>query len=154
VPLAAVVGGLADFGVAFLLLLAVMVFYGVTPGIAVLALPLLVLFAIATAFRSGSVAFSAERAVSRCPLHAGLRDAALDVRDPGRLFRIARPRGLACALWAQPDGRRRRRLSLGALESLCGARPEILVSIAAVAALLVSGLYYFRRVERTFADVI
>jgi lipopolysaccharide transport system permease protein len=32
--------------------------------------------------------------------------------------------------------------------------PEILVSIAAVAALLVSGLYYFRRVERTFADVI
>ena len=53
VPLAAVVGGLADFGVAFLLLLAVMVFYGVTPGIAVLALPLLVLFAIATAFAVG-----------------------------------------------------------------------------------------------------
>jgi ABC-type polysaccharide/polyol phosphate export permease len=30
----------------------------------------------------------------------------------------------------------------------------VLVSLGAVALLLVSGLFYFRRMERTFADVV
>src|SRR5690606_26647458 len=53
VPLAAVLGGLADFGVSLLLLAGLMVWYGIVPGIAVLTLPVFVLAAILTAFAVG-----------------------------------------------------------------------------------------------------
>jgi lipopolysaccharide transport system permease protein len=154
VPLAAVIGGLADFGVAFLLLLAVMIFYGVTPGIAVLALPLLILFAIATAFAVG---------LWLSALNVQYRDVRYTLVFATQLWMFATPVAYSASL--VPEGWR----ALYGLNPMVGVvegfrwallnrstapGPEILVSIAAVAALLVSGLYYFRRVERTFADVI
>jgi homopolymeric O-antigen transport system permease protein len=154
VPLAAVVGGLADFGVAFLLLLAVMAFYGVTPGIAVIALPLLVLFAIATAFAVG---------LWLSALNVQYRDVRYTLIFATQLWMFATPVAYSASL--VPEGWRTfygLNPMVGVVEGFRWALlnrstapgPEILVSIAAVAALLVSGLYYFRRVERTFADVI
>ncbi len=64
-------------------------------------------------------------------------------------------RALADALGRQPDGRRGRRLSLGAF-SATSTRPLALIAVSAASALvfLVAGLAYFDRVERSFADLI
>jgi len=154
VPLAAVVGGLADFGVAFLLLLAVMAFYGVIPGVAAIALPLLVLFAITTAFAVG---------LWLSALNVQYRDVRYTLSFATQLWMFATPVAYSASLvpggWRAVYGLNP---MVGVVEGFRWAllnratAPglEILVSIAAVAALLVSGLYYFRRVERTFADII
>ena len=54
----------------------------------------------------------------------------------------------------QPDGRRRRGISLGAGRR--AGRPGLIVlaSAVVVVVLLAAGLFYFRRTEGTFADVI
>ena len=49
VPIAAVCGGLMDFAIGFLVLPGMMAFYGILPVLAVLTLPLFVLFAVVTA---------------------------------------------------------------------------------------------------------
>src|SRR5947209_16680881 len=53
VPISAVLGGLVDFAVAFIILLAMMVYFGIVPGIAVLTLPFFILLALATALGVG-----------------------------------------------------------------------------------------------------
>src|SRR5262249_20273902 len=53
VPVASVLSGLVDCGIALVLLLGLMACYGVVPGLAVVALPLFVLFAVATALAVG-----------------------------------------------------------------------------------------------------
>ena len=68
-----------------------------------------------------------------------------------------RPGAVAPALLPQPDGRRHRRLPLGdprrrRRRSTCRASPALVAVVAAL--LLVSGVWYFRRMERSFADVI
>ena len=52
-PMAAVAVGLADFAVSFVILLAMMAFYGITPGIAILTIPLWTLLAVVTALGVG-----------------------------------------------------------------------------------------------------
>lgn len=52
-PLAAVLSGLVDFGIAFLILIGMMLFYGIIPTLAVLWLPFLMLLAVMTAFGVG-----------------------------------------------------------------------------------------------------
>ena len=53
VPAAAVIAGLVDFAIAFVVLVGMMLYYGVMPGPAVLLLPLLVLLATLTALAVG-----------------------------------------------------------------------------------------------------
>src|SRR5712671_5569872 len=53
VPLAAVLAGLVDFGIAFVVLLGLMWYYGIVPTAAAAFLPLFVLLAIATALAVG-----------------------------------------------------------------------------------------------------
>src|SRR6266404_3933088 len=53
IPISAVLAGLVDFGIAFVVLLGMMLFYGITPTAAVLLLPLFILFALATALAVG-----------------------------------------------------------------------------------------------------
>src|SRR6266436_6296260 len=48
VPLASILSGLVDFVIAFILVVGMMVWYGVTPTWAVLTLPFFVIFAMAT----------------------------------------------------------------------------------------------------------
>src|SRR5277367_5010093 len=52
-PLSAVLSGLVDFGVSFLMFLVLMVYYGIRPGAAVLWLPVFLLLAILTALGVG-----------------------------------------------------------------------------------------------------
>jgi ABC-type polysaccharide/polyol phosphate export permease len=53
IPLASVVSGVVDFGVSLLALAVVMGWYGISPTWTILATPLLVLFAVATALAVG-----------------------------------------------------------------------------------------------------
>src|SRR3982075_1705247 len=53
VPIAAVLGGLVDFAVAFVILLAMMFYYGIVPTWAVVTLPGFILLAIMTALGVG-----------------------------------------------------------------------------------------------------
>jgi len=53
VPIAAVLGGLMDFAVSFVVLLGLMAYYGIRPGMAIVTLPLFLLLAIATALGVG-----------------------------------------------------------------------------------------------------
>src|SRR3954454_14291887 len=48
VPVSAVLGGLVDFAIAFVILIAMMAYYRIVPTIAILTLPLFVLFAVFT----------------------------------------------------------------------------------------------------------
>src|SRR4026207_168061 len=48
-PIAAILGGLIDFGMPVVFLLAMMIWYGITPGWGVLALPFFILLTIASA---------------------------------------------------------------------------------------------------------
>jgi len=52
-PLAAVVCGLVDFAVAFIILVAMMAFYSIAPAAGVLLLPIFLLLAMATALGAG-----------------------------------------------------------------------------------------------------
>src|ERR1041385_7392118 len=53
VPIAAVLGGLVDFAIAFVMLLAMMAYYRIMPHAAIAALPLFILLAVATALGAG-----------------------------------------------------------------------------------------------------
>src|SRR5215216_5131824 len=53
VPISAVLGGLVDFAIAFVILLAMMAYYGITPTVMVVTLPLFLLFAVLTALGVG-----------------------------------------------------------------------------------------------------
>src|SRR5207247_6376412 len=53
VPIAAVLAGLVDFVVAFVVLLGLMWYYGIVPTAAIVLLPLFVLLAIVTALAAG-----------------------------------------------------------------------------------------------------
>ena len=55
-PLSAVLSGLVDFGIGFLMFVAMMVYYRIRPGIPLLFLPLFLLLAVLTApaWASGS----------------------------------------------------------------------------------------------------
>jgi len=53
IPLASVLSGLVDFGAAFVVLLALMGYYRVVPGPALVLVPLFVLFAVATGLAVG-----------------------------------------------------------------------------------------------------
>jgi lipopolysaccharide transport system permease protein len=153
-PLAAIAVGLADFAISFVVLLIVMAIYHVAPGMAMLTVPFWVLLAVVTA------------------LAVGLWLSALNVRY--RDIRYVLPFLTQLWMWATPVAYSSARLHGGwqviyALNPMFGVvegfrwamlgrtappGPLTAVSAAAVVIMLVSGLFYFRRMERTFADVI
>ena len=153
VPIAAVLAGLIDLAIGFGILLVLLAAFRVAPGPQLLLVPLFVLLAIATA------------------LGVGIWLSALDVQY--RDVRYAIPFLIQVWLFATPvvypaslvPENYRALLGLnpmaGVVEgfrwALLGTAPPgslLLVSVAVVAALLLSAVFYFRRMERTFADVI
>ncbi|MEW6566777.1 MAG: ABC transporter permease [Chloroflexota bacterium] len=155
IPLSAVAAGVVDFALAFLVLLALMAFYSVPPGPAIWSLPLFILLALVTA------------------LGAGLWLAALNVayRDVGYVMPFivnawlyASPVAYSATLL--PEGTWRLVYGLNPMAGVVqGFRwgmlgvgqpaPGLLISSTVVSLLLlVSGVLYFRRMERTFADVV
>lgn len=153
-PMAAILSPLVDFTVGFLMLAAMMGWYGVTPGIQVLALPLFIVLTITTAL-AVSLWFSALNVRYRDVTHA----VPFVVQSWMFLSPVAYPVSMIPEKW-------RFLYSLnpmaGVIEgfrwALLGHRaPDfqvIAISTAVVLAILIPGLIYFRQTERTFADVI
>ena len=152
-PLSAAFPGLVDFAIAFIVLIGMLVVYGVTPGWAVVLTPLWVVAGMLVV------------------LAVGFPLAALNVRF--RDVRLALPLALQLWLFASPvvyssslvEGAWKYVYALNPMSTvLDGFRwsiadgpapgPEALVSAAVVVVVLVAGLSYFARAERSFADVV
>jgi homopolymeric O-antigen transport system permease protein len=154
IPVSAVLSGVVDFGLAFLVLLGMMFYYGILPTWNSVWLPLFLLLGIVTALGVG-VWLSAVNVQYRDVPHT------LPFITQFWMFAtpIVYPSSLLPEPWRTVYGINP---MAGVVEgfrwALLGANtapgPIILVSAAAAVALLVSGALYFRRMERSFADVI
>jgi lipopolysaccharide transport system permease protein len=158
IPLSSVLGGLVDFGISFVVLLGMMFFWHVPLSFRLVFLPLIVLLALVTA------------------LGIGLWLSALNVlyRDVGYVLPVL----TQLLLFISPVGYSTSTVPInlqyfyamnpivGVIESfrwvMFGTVPSdslpliVLTAISTVIAiiLLITGLFYFRRMERTFADMV
>lgn len=154
VPMSAVLGGLVDFAIAFVILLGMLAFYGLVPGWQIVALPAFVLLAVMTALAVG---------LWLSALNVQYRDVRYTINFLVQFWLfatpVAYPSSIIPAQWRVVYGLNP---MVGVVEgfrwSLLG-KPEspsavVLVSTIVVVTLLVGGLYYFRRMEQQFADVV
>jgi lipopolysaccharide transport system permease protein len=155
VPTARVLGGLLDFVLAFVVLLAMMAWFGFLPrAAALLWVPALVLLTLVTAVGL-SLWLSA--------LNVRYRDIQHVVPFLVQIWLFATPIAYPSSLLAE-HWRPLYALNpmVGVVEGFrwallgSGAAPGAMLisSTAAALAILVSGTFFFRRFERTFADVI
>ncbi len=154
IPIASVIGGLVDFAIAFVILLAMMAWYGIRPGMQVLTLPLFVLLAILAALAAG---------LWLSALNVQYRDVRYTITFLTQLWLfvtpVTYPSSLVPEKWRVLYGLNP---MAGVVEgfrwALLGkAQPPTLIlgaSTVAVVILLVGGLYYFRRMEQSFADIV
>lgn len=153
IPLASVLAGIVDFTIQFVVLLVLMAYYGIRPGVAIVWLPLFLVLAIATALSVG-LWFSA--------LNVKYRDVRYTIPFLTQLWMFATPVAYPSSLIPQPwrDWSGLNPMA-GVVEGFRWAllgkstSPGLLlaVSIFAVLVLLTGGLFYFRRMESTFADI-
>ncbi len=154
IPLSAVLAGLVDFGLSFCVALGLLWYYGITPGAAVVALPLFVLLAVATALAVG---------LWLSALNVQFRDVRYTIPFLTQFWLFATPVAYPSSLVPE------RWRALYGLNPMAGVvegfrwallgkavspGPLLAVSVLVVAVMLVGGLFYFRRMERTFADVV
>jgi len=153
VPMAAVLGGLVDFAVAFVILLGMMFYYGIVPTWAIVTLPGFILLAIMTALGVG---------LWLSALNVQYRDVRYTINFLIQFWLfatpVAYPSSIVPARWRALYGLNP---MAGVVEgfrwALLGNKPPgamLAVSVAVVIVILVGGLYYFRRMEQQFADVV
>ena len=154
VPIAAVLGGVLDFAIAFVILLAMMFYFSIVPGWAIVTLPLFIVLAITTALAAG---------LWLSALNVKYRDVRYTMNFLVQFWLLATPvaypSSLIPAQWRWAYGLNP---MAGVVEgfrwALLGKTdpPGALlgVSIAVVVLLLIGGLYYFRKMEQEFADVV
>jgi lipopolysaccharide transport system permease protein len=143
-----------DFAAAFILLIGMMFWYGIVPTWAILTLPLFLLFALTTALAIG---------LWLSALNVKYRDVTHAVPFLIQIWLFASP--IAYPVSLVPEKWR----LLYSLNPLAGViegfrwallgkeSPDfgvIAISASAVIALLSTGVIYFKRTERTFADVV
>jgi len=152
IPFSAVLASLVDFGIAFLVMIGLMVYYQVWPTLMILWIIPLTLLALLTAL-AVSLWLSA--------LNVLYRDVQHMIPFLTQFWMYASPVAYSADLI--PTGPWRIIYGLNPLAgviqgfrwALLGAQPPdilLAISIAIVLILLVSGLFYFRRMEKTFAD--
>jgi homopolymeric O-antigen transport system permease protein len=153
-PLGTVIAGCVDFCLAFIVLLGMMAFYGVVPTWKVAWLPFFLLLALVTCL-GVSLWLSA--------MNVQFRDVRYTIPFLTQFWMFATPIAYPSSLLSEPW----RTIyginpMVGVVEgfrwALLGAHtspgPMVAVSSIVALGLLVSGAYYFRRLERTFADVV
>jgi lipopolysaccharide transport system permease protein len=154
IPLASTLAGLMDFAIAFLVLLGLMAYYHITPTMAILYLPLFLILALLSALAVG---------VWLSALSVEYRDVRYIVPFLTQFWMYATPIAYASSLipenWRLLYGLNPMtgvvegfRWALLGIQASGGSM--ILVSAAVVVVMFISGLYYFRRMENNFADVI
>jgi lipopolysaccharide transport system permease protein len=154
IPLSSVFAALVDFAVSFAVLLLVMAYYQYWPGWNILWLFPIVMLALLTALSVG---------LWLSALNVQYRDIQHMVPFLIQVWMYASP--IVYPIETIPEGIWRSLYGLnpmvGVIQGfrwalLGGTPPDItmLISILVVVVLLISGLYYFRRMEKTFADVV
>jgi lipopolysaccharide transport system permease protein len=159
IPVAAVLSGLMDFAIAAALLIPLMAYFKVSVGLPILLLPLFVLFALVAALAVG---------LWLSALNVQYRDIRYVVPFLIRVWffltPVIYPASKIPAKWQWVYG----------LNPMAGAvtgfrwallghsghdpsdQPGLMLAVSAMSTLvlLVGGLFYFRRMEKTFADVV
>ena len=155
IPMASVGAGLVDFAIAFVILVGMMFWYSVYPGVGLVLLPLLVLFialaalGIGTIFAALTVTYRDFRHVTPFLVQLGLF--VTPVIYPTTIL----PERWQWVLALNP--------MTGLIEAfrfaLLGEAAEwtplhLLISCAVTIVMFFIGIFYFRRLERQFADII
>ena len=154
IPISAVVSGVIDFALAMMVLFAMMIYYGVSPTINVLFLPLFVLLAFVTSLGVG---------LWLSALNVEYRDVRYVLPFVVQFWMFATPIAYPSTLLHDP-WRTIYGLNpmVGVIEgfrwALLGTQtapgPIIFVSSLAALIILLLGAFYFRRMEKTFADFV
>jgi homopolymeric O-antigen transport system permease protein len=154
IPLSAVLGGLLDFAIAAVILLLMMLYFGIVPGWALITLPAFVFLALLTALAVG---------LWLSALNVRYRDVRYTISFLVQFWLFMTPVAYPSSLI--PEKYR----AIYGLNPMAGVvegfrwallgktgppGPLLWVSVAVVAVLLIGGLYYFRRIEGEFADVV
>jgi lipopolysaccharide transport system permease protein len=153
-PLAAVLAGLVDLAISFVMLLVVLAWYGITPSARLLAAPGFALLAAAAALAPG---------IWLAALNVRYRDVRHVIPFLVQIWLFATPVAYSSTLVPE------RWRTLYGLNPMAGVvdgfrwmvapaahapGAGLAVAVAAVALVLAAGLYFFRRMERSFADVV
>jgi homopolymeric O-antigen transport system permease protein len=158
VPFSAVVSGLVDFAISFVILAGMMLYYGLAPGWTALCLPVFVILAIMSALAVGlwlsamNVKYRDFRYVIPFMLTTWMF--ITPVAYPASAVMAKLPPAWAWVYNLNPmagvvEGFR------WALLGKSGLAPEmLLVSSVAVVVVFIGGLLYFRKMERSFADIL
>ena len=154
VPISSVISGILDFALAFVVLLGMTLFYGMIPTLNILWLPFLLLLALVTALGVG-MWFSA--------LNVQFRDVRYILPFMTQFWMFATPIVYPSSLLPEP-WRTVYGLNpmVGVVEgfrwALLGTQtapgPMVLMSSLASLAILMGGAFYFKRMEKTFADLV
>ena len=153
-PVSNVFAGLVDFALAFSVLIGMMVYYGYYPTVNTVFLPLFLLLALVTSLGVG---------LWLSAMNVQFRDIKYAVPFLVQFWMYASPVAFSNSLVPEQwravyalnpmvgvlTGFRWALLESGPAPGL-----EILVSCCVAIVLLVSGAYYFRRMEKSFADVV
>src|SRR5215472_12745472 len=151
-PLSAVLSGLVDFGIAFLVLVIFNLSYGFRPGLGVLLLPIFLLIAVVTALGVG---------LWLSALNALYRDVSYVIPFIVQFWMLASPVAYSSSLvpekWRWLYGLNP---MAGVIDGFRWALtghgqqpgPTILASSVIVGIVLLGGLFYFNRIEGTVAD--
>lgn len=154
IPLSSVFAALVDFLISFVVLIGVMIYYHYWPGWNILWLPLLVVLALLTAVSVG---------LWLSALNVQYRDIQHLVPFLIQVWMYASPivypiETIPAGIWRWLYGLNP---MVGVIQGfrwalLGGTPPDItmVISVVMVLILLVSGLFYFRRMEKTFADIV
>jgi lipopolysaccharide transport system permease protein len=152
-PIASVLPPLLDFGIAFLVLLVMMAYYAIAPTFAVLLVPVLLAVAMMAALGIG---------LWLSALNVDYRDVGYVVPFLLQVWLIATPVAYPSSLIEDPW-----QLALYGINPMVGViegfrwallgtdpTPLLMVEAAVVSiVVLISGALYYRRAERTFADI-
>jgi len=154
VPISSVISGVFDFILAFMVLLGMMLYYGIFPTLKIVWLPFLLLLTLITSLGVG---------LWLSALNVQFRDVSYTVPFLTQFWLFATPIAYPSSLLSEPW----RTLyginpMVGVVEgfrwALLGTDtapgPIIIVSTVVALTLLVGGAFYFKRLERTFADVV
>ena len=153
-PISCILSGVMDFAIAFVMLLGMMFHYGFAPTMNVFWLPCFLLLAFVAVTGAG---------LWLSALNVQFRDVRYAVPFLAQLWLFATPIAYSSSLLPEPWR------TLYGLNPMAGVvegfrwallgvdtkpGPMILVSVLTAVAVLVSGLYYFRRMERSFSDYV
>ena len=154
IPISSVISGTFDFILAFVVLLGMMLYYGIFPTINIVWLPFLLLLTFVASLGVG---------LWLAALNVQFRDVSYTVPFLTQFWLFATPIAYPSSLLSEPwrtlyginpmagvvEGFRWALLSTDTAPG-----PIIVVSSLVAFAVLIGGVFYFKRLERSFADVI